>query len=244
MTAGRKWLRHLKFGSRVSASWYLYLSLVLTHFEVTTVFHWLKMGKSQSKNQSQLFSQWAARLPPKALPSKIKRYKLRDHLNDIPRREFLLRSHPYAHWIWVYPSQIPKKPRNESLNSHSQPKDRYPLPPVCTPHTDAPPCDNAWGLTGSLLKSRAGLAVLVHCGILIWIPKKKNSILTRLYRSYPALELGSDVRSTRRCLPEYSHCLLIVPFLARGLPVMSRHRQGPRSGQLSLYAWTGAQRVL
>ena len=63
-----------------------YSCLVLTHLRVTIVFHWLKMGKSQSKNQSSSFPMNDKELHQKATFKKPKGYKLRNHLNDIPKK--------------------------------------------------------------------------------------------------------------------------------------------------------------
>lgn len=105
--------------------------------------------------------------------------------------------------------------------------------PVCTPHTDVPPRDNV----GSFHTVQSRALVLVCSGIPILIPKKEKQYQIEQQIPYLALELGSDVRSTRRCLPEYSHCTLIVPLLAHGLPIMStvlRHWQRAQECQLSL----------
>lgn len=135
---------------RVS-SWYLYLSLVLTHLRVTTVFHWLKMGKSQSKNQSSSFPMNDKELHQKATFKKQKGYKLRDHLNDIPKKgnSFLRGA---IHMLTESEAATDKSPRNLEMNHLIPTANRRTgihFLPVCTAHTDAPPCDSV----GSYRKS-------------------------------------------------------------------------------------------
>lgn len=194
-----------------------------------------------SMSQSHYFPVNDTELHQKATHKEQNGYKgSRNRQNEILKmgNSFFGWANPHSPCIWGSHYQILNKPRNKSLNSHNQPTDNCTLP--APPHIRALPRDNIRFLLFfhskrvSLPQSLQSGFGLGSFGTLIIFTPKKERIKVVLDKAADNLadswgRFWHEINKENVCKHSHSwdtfmnmlNVLIIVPYLARGLPVMS-----------------------